>query len=477
MTSTDENPVQTPDNLAVTPNDNTSETWQLNALTAALGDLTLTVTDSLSVGRGSDNDVVLGSKEVSRNHAILSVLNDKLYVKDLDSSNGTFINDQRIESNKSKYVKPEDTISFASFAFQVSKGAAAEEVIEPSEILDADDVLESSEAQASTDVLEPEVIEAVPLHDTQPLDASMPTAADTTAAPLEVVINNDDRVDILEDRPAAAASGSAGDNVESAELEDSIPDPLEEGAADTKPTGALSETIATNDYDKRIDDVFEVHPASSDSAELEDSVPDPLQEDVGSTPAIASETAMDDALTTKAPVQDQPFKDEHLVKTPKPTTPEAGALTSNAPATLVTTETAHPVQTPVIDEPLISDPVLEEPLIAEPEAAPTAADNMSQSAQLASEQDKTTTTPLQEEADPDILRAKQAATAQFSGTANLGGSRDVGTEGNNALDQAIDNPANPNAAAKKPSGGWFIWVFIAVIIIGIAIWLFNMGSM
>ena len=67
-----------------------ADTWQLNALTEALGDLTLTVSDSLSVGRGSDNDVVLGSKQVSRNHAVLSVLDGQLYVKDLDSSNGTF---------------------------------------------------------------------------------------------------------------------------------------------------------------------------------------------------------------------------------------------------------------------------------------------------------------------------------------------------------------------------------------------------
>ncbi|MEJ6070814.1 FHA domain-containing protein, partial [Psychrobacter sp. 16-Bac2893] len=59
-------------------NATTTNTWQLNALTEALGDLTLTVTDSLSVGRGSDNDLVLGSKQISRNHAQLSVLNGQL---------------------------------------------------------------------------------------------------------------------------------------------------------------------------------------------------------------------------------------------------------------------------------------------------------------------------------------------------------------------------------------------------------------
>ena len=91
--------------------------------------------------------------------------------------------------------------------------------------------------------------------------------------------------------------------------------------------------------------------------------------------------------------------------------------------------------------------------------------------------DKTTTTTLQEEADPDVLRAKQAATAQFSGTANLGQPRDLGTSGNNAMDQALNNPANAGQDEKKPSGGWFIWVFIAILIIGLALWLFNKGSM
>ena len=104
-----------------------TNTWQLNALTEALGDLTLTVSDSLSVGRGSDSDVVLGSKQVSRNHAVLSVLDGQLYVKDLDSSNGTFINDRRITGNESNVLQANDTLGFASFVFQVQASATSEE--------------------------------------------------------------------------------------------------------------------------------------------------------------------------------------------------------------------------------------------------------------------------------------------------------------------------------------------------------------
>lgn len=470
MTSTNETPVQSADDLALTSTDQTSATWQLSALTEALGDLTLTVTDSLSVGRGSDNDVVLGSKEVSRNHAVLSVLNDKLYVKDLDSSNGTFVNNQRIESNKSKYIKLDDTISFASFTFQVLKVQdIAADIIEPSEILEVDAVLNSHEISqpAPTDATATEALTAAALPATdEHLAAQESTITDAKAEAVEVLISNDDRVNILEVRPAASANN---ENIKSAQLEDSVPDPLEDIVVDNEPTNEPLATATTNDYDQRIDNVSEVHPASSNSAELENSVPDPLQEDAGSAPARAAETIITETLVNEAPAQDHAVKDDHLAKTSTPV--EAEALSSRAPAAPIKAEV------PVNEETLISEPVLEKPLIAEPEAVSTPIDNMSQSAQLASDHDKTTTTPLQEEADPDILRAKQAATAQFSGTANLGAPRDVGTEGNNALNQAIDNPANPDAATKKPSGAWFIWVFAAVVIIGIAIWLFNMGGM
>ena len=127
-----------------------ADIWQLNALTEALGDLSLTVIDSLSVGRGNDNDVVLGSKQVSRNHALLSVLNGKLYVKDLGSSNGTFINDDRVEDNKSKHLKADDTVGFASFAFKVTMALAPTDS-QPSIAEDASVV-----AAADTLVIEPE---------------------------------------------------------------------------------------------------------------------------------------------------------------------------------------------------------------------------------------------------------------------------------------------------------------------------------
>lgn len=375
---------------ANTPVATDGATWQLNALTEALGDLTLTVSDSLSVGRGSDNDVVLGSKQVSRNHAVLSVLNGELYVKDLESSNGTFINEQRIEANKSTNLAANDTLGFASFSFQVSAPVAATlaneqaaplvtDTDEPALSASADMVGELAPATAIPVVKEAVIKEAV-IKETK-IEEFLPVA-DTPAEPVEIV----------EAEPVIEESVVEEATIEQAVVKEPV----------VKETG-IDEALSATDN-------------NSEAVPVE---------------AASIETA---AVVT------EPTKQAEL----KPT------------------ETIE-----VATEAATSAPVVEEPIQTAARQAPEEAD--------AAKHDKTTKTALQEEADPDVLRAKQAATSQFSGTANLGQPRDLGTAGNNAMDQAINNPANAGQVEKKPSGGWFIWVFVAVLIIGLALWLFNMG--
>ena len=332
---------------AHTPVTTEGATWQLNALTEALGDLTLSVSDSLSVGRGSDNDVVLGSKQVSRNHAVLSVLNGELYVKDLESSNGTFINEQRIEGNKSQRLDANDTLGFASFDFQVS-------------------------------------------------------------APVAAILDNEQAAPVVSDEPVLSTNAvTSTESIPAAES--TVIAPVVSEAADKKPT--IEET----------------------------SIQEPIVKETVAAEPVINETIINEPIA-KEPVIKETGIDEVL-----------SVADNNEPSTSTST--------PVVDK-----------------LAPSAI-RQAQYDSDAAAHDKTTTTTLQEEADPDVLRAKQAATAQFSGTANLGQPRDLGTSGNNAMDQALNNPANAGQAEKKPSGGWFIWVFIAILIIGLALWLFNKGSM
>ena len=333
---------------AHTPVTTEDATWQLNALTEALGDLTLSVSDSLSVGRGSDNDVVLGSKQVSRNHAVLSVLNGELYVKDLESSNGTFINEQRIEGNKSQRLNANDTLGFASFDFQVN-------------------------------------------------------------APVAATLDNEQAAPAVSDEPVLSTNAATSTESIPAAAESAVVAPVVSEAADKKPT---------------IEETSIQEPIVKETVAAEPVINEPIiNEPIAKEPVI-KETGIDEVLSV---------------------------ADNNEPSTSTST--------PVVEEPTPS------------------AVRQAQYDSDAAAHDKTTTTTLQEEADPDVLRAKQAATAQFSGTANLGQPRDLGTSGNNAMDQALNNPANAGQAEKKPSGGWFIWVFIAILIIGLALWLFNKGSM
>ncbi|WP_296174362.1 FHA domain-containing protein [Psychrobacter sp. UBA2769] len=353
---------------ANTPVATDGATWQLNALTEALGDLTLTVSDSLSVGRGSDNDVVLGSKQVSRNHAVLSVLNGELYVKDLESSNGTFINEQRIEANKSTNLAANDTLGFASFSFQVSAPVAA-------------------------------------------------TLANEQAAPL------------VTDEPALSASA---DTV--GELAPAAAIPVVKEAVIKEPV--VKET--------KIEEFLPVADTPAEPVEIVEAEP------------VVKETGIDEVLSAT---------DDSSEAIPVEAAPIETAAVATEPTKQAETKPTETIE--VATEAVTSAPVVEEPIQKAARQAPEEAD--------AVKHDKTTKTALQEEADPDVLRAKQAATSQFSGTANLGQPRDLGTAGNNAMDQAINNPANAGQVEKKPSGGWFIWVFVAVLIIGLALWLFNMG--
>ena len=364
----------------------TTNTWQLNALTEALGDLTLTVTDSLSVGRGSDNDLVLGSKQISRNHAQLSVLNGQLYVKDLESSNGTFINDERIAASESKQLAAEDTLGFASFIFQVSKPVAATVIHEQVEI------------DKPTLMLSPDT-------EIAPIVEAEPVVKETIIEEILPVENS------LEAMPIAAVQA----------------EPIVSAAQTDEPV--IKETGIT--------DIL----AAADKAEPVLSEVEYSPTETSSVPSVAAEPEVIDSISTE------------------------------------TTSTPSAHQESLVEQPVLSDePLLHKDAVSETlsETSPVSEAPVIEAA-IEPEHDKTTKTALQEEADPDVLRAKQAATSQFSGTANLGQSRDLGTTGNNAMDQALDNPATTGAVEKKPSGSWFIWVFVAIIIIGLALWLFNTG--
>lgn len=92
-------------------------TWKLQAITGEITGQEISIDRDMLVGRHQDADVLLQAAEISRRHAALLLKDQLLWVQDLNSSNGTFINDIRIEQEKQ--LHDGDVVQFASFKFSV----------------------------------------------------------------------------------------------------------------------------------------------------------------------------------------------------------------------------------------------------------------------------------------------------------------------------------------------------------------------
>jgi pSer/pThr/pTyr-binding forkhead associated (FHA) protein len=64
--------------------------------------------EEVTIGRGEDNTIVMGIAEVSRNHSALTKVEEGYMIRDLGSTNGTFVDKKAIGG---KYLlKPGDTV-------------------------------------------------------------------------------------------------------------------------------------------------------------------------------------------------------------------------------------------------------------------------------------------------------------------------------------------------------------------------------
>ncbi|NCI78231.1 FHA domain-containing protein [Acinetobacter kanungonis] len=173
-------------------------TWKIQAITGEYAGQEISIDRDMLVGRHQEADVLLQSAEVSRKHAALLLKEQALWVQDLNSSNGTFVNDLRIETESP--LQEGDIVQFASFKFSVlapaqsADAAEAETVVEqPAEaVAPSETTAEKTAAEQMNDQGMPSLTErdgnvqlsrdGMPQHVSVPKPAPIPEGVDVSKA-------------------------------------------------------------------------------------------------------------------------------------------------------------------------------------------------------------------------------------------------------------------------------------------------------
>jgi len=101
--------------------------------------------DEVIIGRGEENSIVLNIAEVSRKHSVLTRGEEGYIIKDLDSTNGTFVDKKKVGD---KYLlKPGDTIMLGDAIYLTYQADVDPEetlvALRPVEISSPDDTAEA----------------------------------------------------------------------------------------------------------------------------------------------------------------------------------------------------------------------------------------------------------------------------------------------------------------------------------------------
>ena len=70
------------------------------------------------IGKGSDVDIVIKKQTISHFHAQIKEENKEYYLEDMNSTNGTYINDQALSYRESRKLNSNDIVRFADVKYR-----------------------------------------------------------------------------------------------------------------------------------------------------------------------------------------------------------------------------------------------------------------------------------------------------------------------------------------------------------------------
>lgn len=189
-------------------------TWKLQAITGEITGQEISIDRDMLVGRHQDADVLLQAAEISRRHAALLLKDQLLWVQDLNSSNGTFINDIRIEQEKQ--LHDGDIVQFASFKFSVL--APVQEIedlpeieAEPVNTVPSQDLSDQGMPSLTERAAEVEVSrDGMPQNISIPKPAPIPEGIDVNAQPQQTPVAFDEPVSRVAEEKEQQKNASVG---------------------------------------------------------------------------------------------------------------------------------------------------------------------------------------------------------------------------------------------------------------------------
>jgi len=93
-----------------------SAQWQLKATASWMTNKLFPVTDKITIGRDPECEISVKVEHLSRKHAEIEIIGGRLHIKDLGSSNGTYINGKAV---KEGFANPGDKLKFDVVTFEV----------------------------------------------------------------------------------------------------------------------------------------------------------------------------------------------------------------------------------------------------------------------------------------------------------------------------------------------------------------------
>lgn len=189
-------------------------TWKLQAITGEITGQEISIDRDMLVGRHQDADVLLQAAEISRRHAALLLKDQLLWVQDLNSSNGTFINDIRIEQEKQ--LHDGDIVQFASFKFSVL--APVQEIedlpeieAEPVNMAPSQDLSDQGMPSLTERAAEIEVSrDGMPQNISIPKPAPIPEGVDVNVQPQQTPVAFDEPVSRVAEEKEQQKNASVG---------------------------------------------------------------------------------------------------------------------------------------------------------------------------------------------------------------------------------------------------------------------------